>query len=89
MKEAAVCDNIWIIKIIAKLVILAPVSVIVSSLRITVHLVSMSALDKLSERDKAVLRSIFDPTATIAEVAEDEDTFTEESEGNKSEGNLL
>ncbi|KAJ0176817.1 hypothetical protein K1T71_007996 [Dendrolimus kikuchii] len=33
-----------------------------------------------SERDKAVLRSIFDPTATIAEVADDGDTFAEDND---------
>ncbi|XP_075978335.1 tetratricopeptide repeat protein 36 homolog [Anticarsia gemmatalis] len=39
----------------------------------------MAALEHLSERDKAVLRSIFDPTATIGDVVEDEgDSFAEE-----------
>nr|XP_021188529.2 tetratricopeptide repeat protein 36 homolog [Helicoverpa armigera] len=42
----------------------------------------MAALDHLSERDKAVLRSIFDPTATIAaDVVEDVgDQFLEDEE---------
>ncbi|KAJ8731599.1 hypothetical protein PYW07_004763 [Mythimna separata] len=41
----------------------------------------MAALDSLSERDKAVLRSIFDPTATIAPDVEDAgDKFVEEEE---------
>ncbi|XP_050560169.1 tetratricopeptide repeat protein 36 homolog [Spodoptera frugiperda] len=43
----------------------------------------MAALDHLSERDKAVLRSIFDPTATIAaDVVEDAaaDKFVEDDE---------
>lgn len=46
---------------------------------------TMAALDNLSERDKAVLRSIFDPTATIAaEVVEDAgDKFFEDEEGKK------
>ncbi|XP_004925180.1 tetratricopeptide repeat protein 36 isoform X2 [Bombyx mori] len=38
------------------------------------------ALDNLSERDRAILRSIFDPTATIGDVADDGDTFAEEDE---------
>ncbi|CAG9786551.1 unnamed protein product [Diatraea saccharalis] len=38
----------------------------------------MAALEHLSERDKAVLRSIFDPTATIGDVVDDGDTFEEE-----------
>lgn len=43
----------------------------------------MAALDNLSERDKAVLRSIFDPTATIAaDVVEDSgDQFLADDEG--------
>ncbi|KAH9643564.1 hypothetical protein HF086_011345 [Spodoptera exigua] len=43
----------------------------------------MAALDHLSERDKAVLRSIFDPTATIAaDVVEDAaDKFVEDEQG--------
>lgn len=40
----------------------------------------MSGLENLSERDRAVLRSIFDPTATIGDVADDGDSF-EEDEG--------
>ncbi|XP_068633605.1 tetratricopeptide repeat protein 36 [Battus philenor] len=35
----------------------------------------MAALEQLCERDRAVLRSIFDPTATIADVADDGDDF--------------
>ncbi|CAH2048399.1 unnamed protein product, partial [Iphiclides podalirius] len=38
----------------------------------------MAALDNLSERDKAVLRCIFDPTATIGDVVEDGDNFPDE-----------
>ncbi|CAB3236571.1 unnamed protein product [Arctia plantaginis] len=42
----------------------------------------MAALEHLSERDKAVLRSIFDPTATIGDIVEDADTdkFDEEDD---------
>lgn len=40
----------------------------------------MSGLENISERDRAVLRSIFDPTATIGDVADDGDSF-EEDEG--------
>ncbi|XP_072948984.1 tetratricopeptide repeat protein 36 [Epargyreus clarus] len=40
----------------------------------------MAGLENLSERDRAVLRSIFDPTATIADVADDGDNFAEEDE---------
>ncbi|CAH2265155.1 tetratricopeptide repeat protein 36 homolog [Pararge aegeria] len=35
----------------------------------------MAGLENLSERDRAVLRSIFDPTATIGDVADDGDSF--------------
>lgn len=42
--------------------------------------IKMSGLENLSERDRAVLRSIFDPTATIGDVADDGDSF-EEDEG--------
>lgn len=38
----------------------------------------MSSLENLSERDRAVLRSIFDPTATIADVSEEGDQFVED-----------
>lgn len=43
----------------------------------------MAALEHLSERDKAVLRSIFDPTATIGDIVEDAETdkFVEEDDG--------
>lgn len=41
----------------------------------------MAALDQLSDRDKAVLRCIFDPTATIGDVAEDCDNFRDEEPG--------
>lgn len=42
----------------------------------------MAGLENLSERDKAVLRSIFDPTVTIAaDVVDDGDNFVEEDEG--------
>ena len=43
----------------------------------------MAGVDNLSERDKAVLRSIFDPTATIAaDVVEDAgDKFVDDEEG--------
>ncbi|XP_049873085.1 tetratricopeptide repeat protein 36 homolog [Pectinophora gossypiella] len=42
---------------------------------------NMADLEGLSERDRAVLRSIFDPTATIAaDVVDDGDSFPEESE---------
>lgn len=43
----------------------------------------MAALPHLSERDQAVLRSIFDPTATIAVnvVEDDGDKFAEDEEG--------
>lgn len=42
----------------------------------------MSGLENLSERDKAVLRSIFDPTVTIAaNVVDEGDNFVEEDEG--------
>ncbi|KAM3962678.1 tetratricopeptide repeat protein 36 homolog [Aphomia sociella] len=37
-------------------------------------------LENLSERDKAVLKSIFDPTATIAQVEDHGDRFEEEGE---------
>ncbi|XP_028163262.1 tetratricopeptide repeat protein 36-like [Ostrinia furnacalis] len=37
-------------------------------------------MDNLSERDRAVLRSIFDPTATIGDVVDDGDNFEEEVE---------
>ncbi|RVE40683.1 hypothetical protein evm_014667 [Chilo suppressalis] len=41
----------------------------------------MAALEHLSERDKAVLRSIFDPTATIGDsVVDNSDTFEKEEE---------
>ncbi|KAL4705913.1 hypothetical protein ACJJTC_017495 [Scirpophaga incertulas] len=40
----------------------------------------MAALEHLSERDKAVLRSIFDPTATIGDVVDNGDTFEQEEE---------
>ncbi|XP_047503623.1 tetratricopeptide repeat protein 36 isoform X1 [Pieris napi] len=40
------------------------------------------AHENLSERDRAVLRSIFDPTATIGDVADDGDKFGEEEEDN-------
>lgn len=45
--------------------------------------VKMAALEHLSERDKAVLRSIFDPTATIGDIVEDAETdkFVEEDDG--------
>ncbi|GBP50284.1 Tetratricopeptide repeat protein 36 [Eumeta japonica] len=36
--------------------------------------------DGLSERDRAVLRSIFDPTATIGDVIDQSDQFLEEDE---------
>lgn len=39
------------------------------------------ALENLSDRDRAVLRSIFDPTATIGDVADDGDKFVEDEEG--------
>lgn len=38
----------------------------------------MAALENLSERDRAVLRSIFDPTATIADVGDVDDQFVED-----------
>jgi hypothetical protein len=38
----------------------------------------MAGLEQLSERDRAVLRSIFDPTATIGDVVDNGDTFEEE-----------
>lgn len=38
----------------------------------------MDPFDNLSERDRAVLRSIFDPTATIGDVVDDGDNFQEE-----------
>ncbi|XP_013180763.1 PREDICTED: tetratricopeptide repeat protein 36 [Papilio xuthus] len=38
----------------------------------------MSGLENLSERDRAVLRSIFDPTAVIGDVADDEDNFQDD-----------
>ncbi|XP_022114705.1 tetratricopeptide repeat protein 36 [Pieris rapae] len=40
------------------------------------------AHENLSERDRAVLRSIFDPTATIGDVADDGDKFMEDEEDN-------
>ncbi|XP_045448387.1 tetratricopeptide repeat protein 36 [Melitaea cinxia] len=40
----------------------------------------MSGLENLSERDRAVLRSIFDPTATIGDVADDGDSFEEDQD---------
>ncbi|XP_063363811.1 tetratricopeptide repeat protein 36 [Cydia amplana] len=40
----------------------------------------MAGLEGLSDHDKAVLRSIFDPTATIADVDVNEDTFEEEDD---------
>ncbi|KAI8436540.1 hypothetical protein MSG28_010071 [Choristoneura fumiferana] len=40
----------------------------------------MAGLEGLSDRDKAVLRSIFDPTATIADVDVNGDTFAEEED---------
>ncbi|XP_041979412.1 tetratricopeptide repeat protein 36 [Aricia agestis] len=40
----------------------------------------MSGLEHLSERDRAVLRSIFDPTATIGDVADDGDQFVDDDE---------
>ncbi|CAG4955857.1 unnamed protein product [Colias eurytheme] len=40
------------------------------------------AVDNLSERDRAVLRSIFDPTATIGDVVDDADKFVEDDEEN-------
>ncbi|XP_030023827.2 tetratricopeptide repeat protein 36 [Manduca sexta] len=36
------------------------------------------SFDNLSERDKAVLRSIFDPTVTIGDVADDGDQFEDD-----------
>ncbi|XP_026761887.1 tetratricopeptide repeat protein 36 homolog [Galleria mellonella] len=39
-----------------------------------------AGLENLSERDKAVLRSIFDPTATIAQVVDDGDRFEEDDD---------
>lgn len=41
----------------------------------------MAGLENLSERDRAVLRSIFDPTATIGDVADDGDTFVDDDQG--------
>lgn len=41
----------------------------------------MAGLENLSERDRAVLRSIFDPTATIGDVADDCDTFVDDDQG--------
>lgn len=35
-------------------------------------------MENLSERDRAVLRSIFDPTATIGDVVDDGDNFEDE-----------
>ncbi|XP_013187907.1 tetratricopeptide repeat protein 36 [Amyelois transitella] len=40
----------------------------------------MAGLENLSERDRAVLRSIFDPTATIGDVIDDGDTFPKDDE---------
>ncbi|XP_038210110.1 tetratricopeptide repeat protein 36 [Zerene cesonia] len=40
------------------------------------------AVDNLSERDRAVLRSIFDPTATIGDVVDEGDKFIEDDEEN-------
>ncbi|XP_023936775.1 tetratricopeptide repeat protein 36 [Bicyclus anynana] len=40
----------------------------------------MAGLENLSDRDRAVLRSIFDPTATIGDVADDGDNFTTDDE---------
>ncbi|KAL0883414.1 hypothetical protein ABMA27_016799 [Loxostege sticticalis] len=37
-------------------------------------------MENLSERDRAVLRSIFDPTATIGDVVDDGDNFEDEPE---------
>ncbi|CAK1554229.1 unnamed protein product [Leptosia nina] len=39
-------------------------------------------VENLSERDRAVLRSIFDPTATIGDVTDDGDKFVEDDEEN-------
>lgn len=41
----------------------------------------MSELDKLSERDRAVLKSIFDPTAIIGDVTDNEDHFEDDEPG--------
>ncbi|CAG4940522.1 unnamed protein product [Parnassius apollo] len=38
----------------------------------------MAGLENLSERDRAVLRSIFDPTATIGDVVDEGDKFPED-----------
>ncbi|CAH0715779.1 unnamed protein product, partial [Brenthis ino] len=40
----------------------------------------MADLENLSERDRAVLRSIFDPTATIANVFDEGDKFVEDED---------
>ncbi|XP_059058426.1 tetratricopeptide repeat protein 36 homolog [Achroia grisella] len=45
----------------------------------------MAGLENLSERDKAVLRSIFDPTATIAQVVDDGDQFDDNEEPSNEE----
>lgn len=42
---------------------------------------NMSELDKLSERDRAVLKSIFDPTAIIGDVTDNEDHFEDDEPG--------
>ncbi|CAG9562128.1 unnamed protein product [Danaus chrysippus] len=40
----------------------------------------MSGFENLSERDRAVLRSIFDPTATIGDVVDDGDHFLDDED---------
>ncbi|CAH2096484.1 unnamed protein product [Euphydryas editha] len=40
----------------------------------------MAGLENLSERDRAVLRSIFDPTATIGDVVDDGDSFEDDED---------
>ncbi|XP_034831722.1 tetratricopeptide repeat protein 36 [Maniola hyperantus] len=40
----------------------------------------MAGLENLSDRDRAVLRSIFDPTATIGDVADDGDNFVDDDQ---------
>ncbi|XP_050351042.1 tetratricopeptide repeat protein 36 homolog [Nymphalis io] len=40
----------------------------------------MADLENLSERDRAILRSIFDPTATIGDLADDGDKFIEDED---------
>ncbi|XP_053609014.1 tetratricopeptide repeat protein 36 [Plodia interpunctella] len=45
----------------------------------------MAGLENLSERDRAVLRSIFDPTATIGDVVDDGDNFPEDEQSKESD----